>query len=99
MVRHIVSWNYKEEYSDVEKKEIQTKLKHDLERLKDIIPGVISIEVIVSPLSSSNKDIVLNSLLESEEALNLYQIHEEHKKVGQYIGTVLSNRVCIDYTE
>lgn len=99
MVRHMVSWNYKDGYSQEEKKEIQSKVKHDLERLKDIIPGVVSIEVIVSPMSSSDKDIILNSLFESEEALNQYQIHEEHKKVAKYITSVLNNRVCIDYNE
>ena len=45
MVRHIVMWNYKEHLTDAEKKEAAQKIAENLERLKDQIPGIISLKV------------------------------------------------------
>ena len=61
--------------------------------------GIIEIKVHINELSSSNRDIILNSLFESEKALADYQVHPEHEKIGEFIGSVLKNRACIDYYE
>jgi len=98
MLRHIVTWNYKDGFSEDENKENALKIKQGLEALEDI-DGVVEIKVYINALSSSNKDIVLNSLFESEEALAEYQVHPEHKKMGAFIGSVTQNRACIDYYE
>ena len=98
MLRHIVTWNYKDRFSEDENKENALKIKQGLEALEDI-DGVVEIKVYINALSSSNKDIVLNSLFESEEALAEYQVHPEHKKMGAFIGSVTQNRACIDYYE
>jgi heme-degrading monooxygenase HmoA len=99
MVRHIVTWNYKEEFSDQENLENAKKMKAELEALAGRIDGIIEMKVCIEPLSTSNKDIILSSLHESEEALAAYQIHPEHKRVSAYVGTVMQNRACIDYYE
>ncbi|MCL2408967.1 MAG: Dabb family protein [Oscillospiraceae bacterium] len=98
MLRHIVTWNYKDGFSEAENKENALKIKHGLESLA-YFDGVIEIKVYINELGSSNKDIVLNSLFESEEALTAYQIHPEHKKMSALIGSVMQNRACIDYYE
>ena len=99
MVRHIVIWNFKEGFSDTEKRQNALTVKTELENLKKVIEGIIELEVFIDALPSSNRDIVLNSLFEDENALSLYQIHPEHKRVSAYVGTVLQDRTCIDYYE
>lgn len=99
MIRHIVSWNFKEEFTLEENKKHALKMKKDLEALKDKIPGIISLNVIIDMLPGSNHDIALYSLFESEEALAAYQPHPEHVKVSNWVGTVVKNRACIDFVE
>ena len=97
MIKHIVAWNFKDEFSHEENLENARKVKEQLEELKDIVSGIISIEVIISPLKSSSFDVVLVSEFESIEALNGYQVHDEHVKVGTFVKSVFKDRKCIDY--
>jgi len=99
MVRHIVAWEFKDGFSDAEKKENALKIKTSLEALPQFIDGIVEINVYIDPLSSSNRDAVLSSLFAGEEALAAYQAHPEHKKVSAFVGTVMQNRVCLDYYE
>lgn len=99
MIRHIVVWNFKAECSKEEKTNYAKKIKNDLESLKNIIAGALSIEVIINPLKTSNCDIMLNSVFDSEISLENYQEHPDHKKAGEFIKTVLTDRRCIDYIE
>jgi len=99
MLRHIVAWNYKEGFTDSENKENAKKIKSELEALKHSISEIIEIEVHIDMLPSSNRDIVLNSLFENEEALNAYQIHPEHKRVGAMVAALVQDRACVDYYE
>ena len=99
MIRHIVTWNYGSGLTDAENKENALRIKTGLESLAQRIDGVIEIHVHINELSSSNRDMLLDSLFESEDALAAYQIHPEHKEVSSFIGTVLENRACFDYFE
>jgi len=99
MVRHIVTWSFKDELSEQERKENAQKIKADLEVLPQYIDGIIEIKVYTDLLPASNRSLVLNSLFESEQALNNYQSHPEHKKVSAFVGTVVKDRVCVDYEE
>ena len=99
MVRHIVTWSYKDGFTDKEKDEIAQKLKSRLEALPEFIGGIIEIKVYINLPSSSSRDLTLNSLFESEEALSAYQEHPEHQKVRSYVKSVMQERICIDYRE
>ena len=99
MIRHIVTWNFVDGFSEAEKKTNALNIKQGLESLKQIIDGVIEINVYINELSTSNRDIILNSLFESEEALADYQVHPAHQEVSAFIGSVTQNRACIDYFE
>lgn len=99
MVRHIVSWNYKDGFSDTQNKENALKVKNELESLIGKIDGIIELKVHINTLASSNKDIILNSLFKNEESLAAYQIHPEHMRVSSFIGSVMQSRACIDYFE
>ena len=99
MLRHIVSWSYKSGFSESQNKENAQRIKTELESLVGKIDGIVELEVHINVLPSSNRDIVLNSLFESDEALVAYQAHPEHKRVGSFVSSVTENRVCVDYHE
>ena len=99
MLRHVVAWNYKDGFTANENKEHAKKMKSELETLAQSIEGIIEFEVHINMLSSSNRDIVLDSLFESEEALHAYQVHPEHQRIGVYVKTITQDRICVDYFE
>ncbi|MCH5256317.1 MAG: Dabb family protein [Lachnospiraceae bacterium] len=99
MVHHIVLWNLNEGLSEEEKKNAANRIKKELEAVKEEVSGVISLSVVTDGLSSSNKDVGLISVFESEEALKAYQVHPAHVAAGTYIRSVTTGRSCIDYEE
>ncbi|MDD6811692.1 MAG: Dabb family protein [Lachnospiraceae bacterium] len=99
MVNHIVLWNWKDELKDTEKKEAATRIKKELEAVKEQVPGTVSLRVVTDGLTSSNKDIGLISVFETEEALKAYQVHPAHVAAGTFIKSVTTGRTCLDYEE
>ncbi len=99
MIKHIVAWNYKEGFTDTENESNAEQVKCSLKALKDLIPEIISIKVVTDPASTSNRKVILTSTFADEAALAAYQIHPEHKRVSQFVGTVFTDRVCLDFYE
>ncbi|WP_394920718.1 Dabb family protein [uncultured Robinsoniella sp.] len=97
MVKHIVLWNFVETMTAEEKKEAGLKMKSILEPLKDVMPGVISLQVVLNELESSNRDIALIGEYESVEALNNYTVHPAHVEAGKFVRSVTCNRACLDF--
>ena len=98
MVKHVILWQLKEEYSDVQKAEIKQGIKEGLEGLKGKIPGLLEIQVNIDPLASSNCDIMLDSCFDSEEALKGYAVHPEHVAVANgKVRPFTASRICMDY--
>lgn len=97
MVTHIVMWNFADHMTAEEKEQAGKKMKEILEPLKDQIPGVLSLKVVIQPLESSTKDVALIGEYESEEALKGYAVHPLHVEAGKYIKTVTCNRECLDF--
>lgn len=99
MIRHIVTWNFRDGFTPEENRRHARQVKTEVEALAAVIPGIISLEVIIDGLASGNRDVALVSLFESEEALTAYQVHPAHDRASHYVGTVLMNRACFDYVE
>lgn len=97
MIRHIVGWNLKIGFTEEEQKENAARIKAGLEAFKDLLPGVISIRVEIEPLNSSTRQIILISDFETEADLISYQIHPEHHKFSAFVGSVTTDRVCLDF--
>lgn len=99
MVKHIILWKLSDELSAEQKNSVKAGIKEGLEGLVGKVPGLIDVKVNVdNVLTSSNVDVMLDSTLESEEALKGYAVHPCHvevadTKVRPY--TVL--RSCIDF--
>lgn len=82
MVRHVIVWTLKDEYSDSEKEQIKAGIKEGLEGLQGKIPGLVEIKVNTDKLASSSGDAMLDSLFENEEALKNYSSNSLHVEVA-----------------
>ena len=95
MVKHIILWKLKDEYNN---SEIKKGIKNGLEGLLGVVPGLLEIKVEISPLETSNADVMLYSVFESEEALKGYAIHPEHVNVADTkVRPFTQSRNCIDF--
>ena len=99
MVKHIILWTLRPELSESEKSKIKADIKRELEALKGQVPGLVDITVnIDNRLESSNCDLMLDSTLESEEALKGYAVHPEHVAVANgKVRPYTVQRACLDY--
>lgn len=98
MVKHVILWNLKEEFTAEQKADIKAGIKEGLESLQGKIPGLVEIKVNTNPLASSNCDVMLDSLFESEEALKGYSGHPEHVAVANgKVRPYTATRTCMDY--
>ena len=94
MVKHIILWKLKEEFSEEEKKQI----KEGLEGLAGQIPGMTEIKVRIDCLPSSTVDVMLDSTFESAEALKAYSTHPKHVAVADSkVRPYTAVRSCMDY--
>lgn len=99
MLRHIISWNHRENLSEDEKRDNAQKIKTGLEALVGVIDGLLEMKVYTETLPTSNRDILISSLFENEETLEYYQYHPEHQKMVAFIKSVTCNRSCADFYE
>ncbi len=98
MVKHVILWTLKDELSSEEKAKIKKEIKEGLEGLKGKVPGLVDIKVYIDGLASSNADVLLDSTLESEEALKNYAIHPEHVAVADAkVRPYTKIRSCLDF--
>ena len=99
MVKHIILCKLRSELSAEEKRAAAQAIKQGLEALKGQVPGLLDIHVqIDGRLETSNADIMLDSTLESFEALKGYAVHPAHVAVAD--GVVRPNtelRTCLDF--
>ena len=83
MVKHIILWTLNPELSEEEKATVKAGIKAGLEGLLGKVPGLLDIKVhIDGRLASSNADVMLDSTLESPEALKGYAVHPDHVAVA-----------------
>lgn len=98
MVKHVILWNLKEEFSQAEKEEIKKNIKAGIESLNGKIPGLLDIKVYTTGLDSSTADLMLDSSFESEEALKGYAVHPDHVEVANTIvRPFTAKRSCLDF--
>lgn len=97
MVKHIILWKLKEEHNN---DEVKSGIKSSLEALLGVVPGLLEIKVQTQKLDSSNVDVMLYSVLESEEALKGYATHPAHVKAADtFVRPFTETRSCIDFEE
>ena len=95
MVKHIILWKLKEEHNNLS---VKQAIKSELEGLLGKISGLVEIEVQISGLASSNADVMLYSVFESEDALKEYATHPDHVYVADtFVRPFTQTRMCLDF--
>ena len=95
MVKHIILWKLKEEYNN---NEIKEDMKKSLEALVGVVPGLLEMNIQTEKLPSSSADVMLYSVLESAEALNVYAKHPEHVTVANTkVRPFVETRLALDF--
>ena len=98
MVKHVILWKLKAEITGEAKEKVLGEMKANLEALVGKVPGLLRLEIVTNPMASSNADVMLDSDLESAEALSGYQSHPEHVAVANtYVRPFTEVRLCMDY--
>lgn len=98
MVKHVIIWTLKDQYSEEEKLKIKADIKEGLEGLSGKIPGLLDIKVYTNVLSSSNADLMLDSSFVDEAALKGYAVHPEHVAVADgKVRPYTALRSCLDF--
>ena len=98
MVRHVILWTLKDEFSAEQKAEIKNGIKAGLEGLKGQVPGLLDIKVYTNGLESSNAEVMLDSSFEAVEALKGYAVHPAHVKVADgKVRPFTKTRTCLDF--
>lgn len=98
MVKHIILWTLKDEYTEAQKKEIRAGIKEGLEELKGQIPGMIDISVRTDYLPTSTVDVMLDTTFEDADALAAYAKNPMHVAVADTkVRPFTANRACMDF--
>jgi hypothetical protein len=98
MVKHIIMLQLKDYPNKAQKLENALQLKKALEHMKVFIDEIKYIEV---GLNFSEKqiayDLVLTATFNSEQDLDKYMNHPEHKKVLVFLNQVTEKKALVDY--
>ena len=98
MVKHLVMWNFKEDFPEEKKEEMAKEADARLKALVGQIKGLTCAEMKRNRLPGSSHDLLLVSDLETAEDLEGYQVHPLHVALAnEVIKPATCNRACFDY--
>jgi len=98
MVKHVILWQLKDEYTEEQKAQIKAEIKENLEGLQGRIPGLLEMKIQTEAFKASNADFMLDSTFESREALEGYAVHPEHVKIAdENVRPFVKYRSCLDF--
>lgn len=98
MIRHIILWKLKSDIPAEKVPEVKAGIKSALEALPEVIDGLESLKVHTEGLSTSNCDLMLESVLRDEAALSEYQKHPAHvAAVDGFVRPNVEVRLCLDF--
>ncbi len=98
MIKHIVAWRLKDSAHGNDKATNARQIKAKLEALRNIVPGLIKIEVGIDfSRTGDSSDIVLYSEFVDRTSLDEYQKHPEHEAVKAFLMEARSERRMADY--
>lgn len=98
MIKHIVMFKLKETGGKTEyENALEAKKRFDnvIAEVKELKKGEAVINSKDAP--DNNYTIALICVFDDIAALNAYQVHPAHVEFGKFIGTVKTDRACIDY--
>lgn len=98
MIKHIVMFKLK----DTAGKTAYENALEAKERFNDVIENVKELrkgEIVINSKDADQSNYTISLLCDFEtiDDLNAYQVHPAHVAFGKFIGTVKTDRACIDY--
>jgi hypothetical protein len=97
MIRHLVLWKLTTHDAE-EKAQIVAELARRFSALLPIIDGTQRLDIRADVGDTDgNWDVVLDADYLDAAALEHYQVHPAHLDVAQYVRSVVSDRVCVDF--
>lgn len=98
MIKHIVMFKLK----DTDGKTAYENAVEAKERFNDVIENVKELkkgEIVINSKDADQSNYTISLLCDFEtiDDLNAYQVHPAHVAFGKFIGTVKTDRACIDY--
>ena len=98
MIKHIVMFKLK----DTDDKTAYENAVEAKERFNDVIENVKELrkgEIVINSKDADQSNYTISLLCDFEtiDDLNAYQVHPAHVAFGKFIGTVKTDRACIDY--
>ncbi len=98
MIKHVILWKLDEKLSEDERNQVKINAKRELEGLVGKVSGLVSMEIRIDGIESSNADMMLDSTLESVDALKGYAAHPEHVRVANtFVRPYTVQRLCLDF--
>ena len=75
-----------------------SQMKAKLEALVGVVPGLVSLEVNAAHYPGErNWDVMLESVHESVEALDVYRDHPAHLEAAAWVNEHTAERATVDY--
>lgn len=98
MIRHIVMWKVGEAAEGTSKDQNIARMKEVLSGLSEQLPFIREFSVMENNCPSDrNMDIVMITSFDSLADLDRYIVHPAHRKVADFIASVVESRSAIDY--
>lgn len=98
MIKHVVMWKLKDFAEGADRERNAKRIKIELQALKSTIPQIFHLEVGINFIpSDAAYDVVLFSVFKSQQDLDAYLNHPDHKAVAEFLGKVRESRVVVDY--
>ena len=100
MVKHIVFFKVKKTHNDNEKINLAKQIAEILKPLPKKIPQIKEYEIGINISDRDTAfDVVLISIFENEEGLNIYRFHPEHQKAVEKIKELTQEAAVVDYNQ
>ncbi|WP_460775900.1 Dabb family protein [Microbacterium sp. GXF7504] len=95
-LRHVVAWKLATE-DETERREQAQRIADSLNALRGVVPALIDITVGPDVIGGGNWDVALVADVADADALEAYQHHPAHEAVVDYVRSVVSSRVAVDF--
>ncbi len=96
MVKHVILWRLRRDHDEDDLMKKIAFCEEGFARLVGVIPGLLSIKLYTRPLPTSNCDLMLDAVFESEAAYSVYKSAPEHISVASVIRPLVEDRICMD---
>ncbi len=98
MVKHLIMWNFKEDFPEEKKEAFALEADKRIKALIGPVKGLTSAEIKLNRLPGSNRELMLLTDFDSPEDLAAYQVHPLHVAFGsELIKPSTCDRACFDF--